>query len=58
MPDDNAEAPDAYVLKLLTTIADGPVGALLLDMAEGRRRIVIKQHLTGSGWVVETELVE
>lgn len=53
--DAGQEVTEAFIQRLLTTIAEGPVGTALLALVEGRRRIVVKQHLTGAGWVVETE---
>lgn len=55
--DDGAEAGE-FLEKFLTELARGPLGAALLDLAAGRSRIVVKQHATKSGWVIETEKIE
>ena len=52
------EISEKFALSLITALAQGPIGQALLDLAEGRRRIVLRQHRTREGWIVETEAVE
>jgi hypothetical protein len=47
-----------FLEKFLAELARGPVGAALLDLASGKRRIRVAQHPTRAGWVVTTEEVE
>lgn len=51
------EVTDRFALALLTALAQGPIGEALLEVANGTRRVVVKQHATLSGWVIETEAV-
>lgn len=55
MSDHPPEVTDAFVEKLLHTIAEGPIGAALLALAAGESRVVVKQNRSGEGWVVEVE---
>lgn len=57
MADDTPEVTEAFVLKLLNTIAAGPVGAALQALAAGESRLLIKQNRDGEGWVLEVQKV-
>lgn len=54
----DSEVSERFALALLTVLAEGPIGDLLIELAAGRRRIVVKEHRSRAGWVVETEAVE
>lgn len=58
MNDHPPEVTDAFVEKLLRTIAEGPVGAMLQALAAGESRVVVKQNRSGEGWVIEVEPVK
>ena len=52
------EVSEKYVLALLTALANGPIGQILLELGEGKRRLVVRQSRDHEGWVVQSEAVE
>lgn len=46
-----------YVASLLTELAQGPIGAALVELAGGRAQIVVKENQAGAGWVVRVEAI-
>lgn len=55
MSEQPPEVTDAFLEKLLSTIATCSVGAMLMALAAGESRAVVKQNRHGEGWVIEVE---
>lgn len=46
-----------YVASLLTELAQGPIGAALVELAGGRAQIVVRENMAGAGWIVRVEAI-
>ena len=49
---------EAFMGRLLTALAEGPIGDHILELCEGRRQLVVLQRHDRQGWIVRTEPVE
>lgn len=49
---------EAFVRRVLTELAKGPIGETILAVAKGERSVVVWRHKNGQGWTIETEVVD